>query len=330
LLAGVARGLLRSQLQSSHSPSTSFAAIRPLAKSIAVLPFESLTDNRNDTYFADGVQDEILSNLAKMSELKVISRTSVMGYRPGGNRNLRSIAVALGVAHVVEGTVRRDIAIAERSLPNSPDVLALKAYIDGRQGRWEDSLKGLQKARTLDPRNSSILNNLEFNYVYLRRYRDAEETCNRLLELEPDNAILSVKKAYCAFAEKADLSTYRAASEGLPASIKHNIAFTSQRIFYAAFARDWTTAREILSSTSNKELSFFRETIIPRGCVELWLAKVSGDHPWTEARFSAIRSTSMFIPPSADFEIVDYEFYSRLTDPAYADRLVKSKRPRRA
>jgi TolB-like protein len=72
-----------------------------------VLPFESLSDNKNDTYFADGVQDEILSNLAKVSQLKVISRTSVMTYRPGGNRDLRSIASALGVANVVEGTVRR-------------------------------------------------------------------------------------------------------------------------------------------------------------------------------------------------------------------------------
>jgi TolB-like protein len=77
-------------------------------QSIAVLPFESLSDNRNHAYFADGVHDEILSSLAKVSQLKVISRTSVMTYRPGANRDLRSIADALGVANVVEGTVRRD------------------------------------------------------------------------------------------------------------------------------------------------------------------------------------------------------------------------------
>jgi TolB-like protein len=58
------------------------------------------------TYFADGIQDEILSNLAKVSRLKVISRTSVMKFRPGAN--LPSIAESLGVANVVEGTVRRD------------------------------------------------------------------------------------------------------------------------------------------------------------------------------------------------------------------------------
>ena len=80
----------------------------PAEKSIAVLPFESLSANKDDTYFADGVQDEILNNLAKIVQLKVISRTSVMQYRADAKRDLRQIANALGVAHVLEGTVRRD------------------------------------------------------------------------------------------------------------------------------------------------------------------------------------------------------------------------------
>src|SRR6202011_4697652 len=81
---------------------------KPQERSVAVLPFESLSASKRDTYFADGVQDEILSNLAKVSQLTVISRTSVMTFRPGGNRDLRSIAAVLDVAHVLEGTVRRD------------------------------------------------------------------------------------------------------------------------------------------------------------------------------------------------------------------------------
>src|SRR5258708_7753518 len=80
----------------------------PADKSIAVLPFESLSDNKSDAYFADGVQDEILNNLAKIAQLKVISRTSVMQYRADAKRDLREIAAALGVANVLEGTVRRD------------------------------------------------------------------------------------------------------------------------------------------------------------------------------------------------------------------------------
>ena len=76
-------------------------------KSIAVLPFESLSDNKSDAYFADGVHDEILNNLAKIAQLKVISRTSVMHYRADTNRDLRQIANTLGVANILEGTVRR-------------------------------------------------------------------------------------------------------------------------------------------------------------------------------------------------------------------------------
>ncbi|MBV8277916.1 MAG: hypothetical protein JO170_22005 [Verrucomicrobia bacterium] len=80
----------------------------PMDKSIAVLPFENITPNKDDAYFADGVQDEILNNLAKVAQLKVISRTSVMKYRASTERDLRQIANALGVVHVLEGTVRRD------------------------------------------------------------------------------------------------------------------------------------------------------------------------------------------------------------------------------
>jgi TolB-like protein/cytochrome c-type biogenesis protein CcmH/NrfG len=76
-------------------------------KSIAVLPFENLSDEKQNAYFADGVQDEILTHLAKIADLKVISRTSVMQYRDAAKRNLRDIAQQLGVAHILEGTVQR-------------------------------------------------------------------------------------------------------------------------------------------------------------------------------------------------------------------------------
>ena len=77
------------------------------AKSIAVLPFENLSDDKQNTYFADGVQDQILTNLAKVSDLKVTSHTSARQYKSGIQRNLREIARQLGVAYVVEGSVQR-------------------------------------------------------------------------------------------------------------------------------------------------------------------------------------------------------------------------------
>src|SRR5881392_1044670 len=76
-------------------------------KSIAVLPFASLSENKSDAYFAEGVQDQILTNLAKVSDLKVISHTSVRQYKTGAERNMREIGRQLGVAYIMEGSVRR-------------------------------------------------------------------------------------------------------------------------------------------------------------------------------------------------------------------------------
>ena len=78
---------------------------RPVTTGIAVLPFENLGEQKEQTAFADGVQDDILTKLAKIGDLKVISRNSVMEYR--GKRNMRQIGDALHVSHVLEGSARR-------------------------------------------------------------------------------------------------------------------------------------------------------------------------------------------------------------------------------
>src|SRR6184192_4352360 len=79
---------------------------RKIDKSIAVLPFENLSAEKDNAYFADGVQDDVLTNLSKIGDLKVISRTSVMPYR-GKTSNIREIGKALGVSTILEGSVRR-------------------------------------------------------------------------------------------------------------------------------------------------------------------------------------------------------------------------------
>src|SRR6266536_4240 len=76
-------------------------------KSIAVLPFENLSDNKENSYFAAGIQDDVLTSLAQIHDLKVINRTSVMPYQKSNGRNMRQISQALGVATVLEGSVRR-------------------------------------------------------------------------------------------------------------------------------------------------------------------------------------------------------------------------------
>jgi serine/threonine protein kinase/Tfp pilus assembly protein PilF len=426
-----------------------------IEKSIAVLPFESLSESKSDSYFADGVQDEILSNLSKVSQLRVISRTSVMTYRSAANRDLPSIAAALGVAKVVEGTVRRDrnrvrvttelidartdetlwsdsydreltdvfaiqsdiaqkvaaklsahlspeerksieqqptnnleaydlylqakelvtnsivgntgdsraslldairlleeatqrdasfalafcliakaddwlylrkfdeagrrvhgdgavnqalhlrpdlpevylaaafhryicyrdyerarvqIAIARRALPNSADALALAAYLDRRQGRWSESTEALEEASKLDPRNPEILEQLKNSYASLRRYGDCAEIFDRMIALMPEDSTLKVQKVGALFEGNADLVSYRAALETLPAPIKDDKDFISERIIMAVFARDWTAAKEILNSSPNKEFYFYNTWWeVPRECLQIWLAHTQGD-----------------------------------------------------
>jgi TolB-like protein/Flp pilus assembly protein TadD len=453
------------QASKSSSP-----AITAPEKSIAVLPFESLSENKSDSYFADGVQDEILSNLAKVHQLTVISRTSVMTYRSGNNRNLRSIANDLGVVNVVEGTVRRDgnrvrvttelvdartdqtlwsdsydrdltdifaiqseiaqtvasklsaqlspeertdiqrkptedleaydlylkgkaivsdaevnfswenerelalnairlleeatrkdpklalaycslakahdlllfyhldvtperralgdaavnealrlqpdlpeahlasavhlvagyrdyekarvqIAIAERGLPNSAEVFWYRADVDVRQGRYEESIGRFERAAILDPRNPKILLDLQAVLIKLRRFREDEQTIDRLMKLEPDEQGLKVWKAYDAMGEKANLQNFLNVLETLPAALKDRADIISSRFQAAVFARDWTNAEEILDHSANEEFAFTDTpgAKVPRKCLEIWLARLRGRNPATEVRFTADR-----------------------------------------
>jgi len=98
-------GIIRSRGTSTTIAPNEASSISE--KSIAVLPFENLSDDKQNAFFTDGVQDEILTALAKLADLKVISRTSVMQFRDAAARNLRDIGQRLGVAHVLEGSVQR-------------------------------------------------------------------------------------------------------------------------------------------------------------------------------------------------------------------------------
>jgi TolB-like protein/class 3 adenylate cyclase/Tfp pilus assembly protein PilF len=114
LLIGVGAWLLQSRQTTSRSsqpiiaPSSPAAAATPtiLEKSIAVLPFENLSEEKANAYFADGIQDEILTRLSKIADLKIISRTSTQHYK-SAPENLPEIAKQLGVAHIVEGSVQK-------------------------------------------------------------------------------------------------------------------------------------------------------------------------------------------------------------------------------
>jgi TolB-like protein/Tfp pilus assembly protein PilF len=103
----VIAALVYQQLRPKRSATAASTSVAIPEKSIAVLPFENLSSDKENAYFTDGVQDEILTHLAKIADLKVISRTSVMQYKSGVARNLREIGKALGVSHLLEGSVQR-------------------------------------------------------------------------------------------------------------------------------------------------------------------------------------------------------------------------------
>jgi TolB-like protein/Flp pilus assembly protein TadD len=437
----------------------------PTEKSIAVLPFENISPNKDDAYFADGVQDEILNNLPKVAQLKVISRTSVMQYRADAKHDLHQIAAALGVANVLEGTVRREgnhvrvstelvdarndttiwadsydrdltnifaiqsqiaqqvasrlrvklspverkgieekptnnleaydlylqakellqanyyvlpssekqvyakiisllekatqkdskfalayclivkvhdilyiddidrtsgrrvlgdvsvnealrlrpdlpevhlamafhlyycyrdfeaarvqSAVAAQALTNSPDLLQLTALIDRVQGRWEKAVAALEKATTLDPRNSLLAGDLTDTYWALRRYRDAERIVNRQIEYAPDQLEFLIAKAIYAYSENADVKEARAACEALPSSAKDDPFVALYRLCFAMCARDFAAAEEILNKDQNKEIVFYG-VLVPRQMAALWLDFLRGNHP-TMGEFSAVR-----------------------------------------
>src|SRR5438046_746032 len=361
---------LRTTVPAPEAATTSALAAIP-EKSIAVLPFENLSDEKGNAYFADGVQDEILTGLSRVADLKVISRTSVMQYKTGTKRNLREIATDLGVAHVLEGSVqraggrvrvnaqlidarkdsqlwaegydrdvadvfaiesevagkivaqlqgkispsekaaiekrptadlaahdlyiraktlmvlavfsapqveslseavrmlneaierdptfalayyqlaqahdqlyfsgfdhtparlamadaaiqsltrlrpnsgeahlalakhlywgyldydraRKELSLAQKSLPNDPWAFVLAGFIDRRQGRWTESTKNLERAIELDPQNRFFLQQLANSYLCLRRYADAERVLDRAITLDPKDSNMRAFRA---------------------------------------------------------------------------------------------------------------------------------------
>ena len=127
------------------------AVARKVDKSIAVLPFDNLSDDKENAYFADGIQDDILTNLSKIGDLKVISRTSVMQYK-GKAPNVREIGKALGVSTILEGSVRRSgnrVRLNVQLIDATNDELRLYALERAREMAPEDGVVNYLLGRRL-------------------------------------------------------------------------------------------------------------------------------------------------------------------------------------
>jgi TolB-like protein/class 3 adenylate cyclase len=434
------------------------------AKSIAVLPFDNLSDDKQNSYFADGIQDDILTALSKISDLKVISRGSVMRYRDT-KRDLRQIARDLDVANVLEGSVRRlgdeirvtaqlidarndshlwaehydrktadvfaiqsevaeniatqlraalspaekaaisvrptgdleafdlflqakdmirtfgdsanakeallrgvrlldeaiardgkfalaycwaaiahdnlywfdydhaparlelaescvrqalqlapdlgeahlaqalvfyhghrdyararqQLAIAKRTLPNSAEVYSLTGYIDRREGKWDDSLRNLERAAKLDPRNFKVLNDLSVLYDLLRRYDDKEQLYDRIVAINPAQTEYWQLLRATTELEKGNLPKAHQLYDQIPPQYDPNGAATSTRIILFLCEGNPQAAQTALDACKHEALIDNTGSLVPRGFFAGQIARARGDQSQTFAAFSTAR-----------------------------------------
>src|SRR5205814_7703069 len=107
---------------------------------------------------------------------------------------------------------RNGLAVARRGLPNDPVVFLLMGYIDRRQGRWDDSLKNMQQALSLDPRGPQtpfMLEQISRTYELLRRYADQGVALDRALALSPQSPSLRLNRATVDLVGRADIQSYK-------------------------------------------------------------------------------------------------------------------------
>src|SRR5437867_7533793 len=189
-------------------------AAHKVDKSIAVLPFQNLSDEKENAYFADGVQDDILTNLSKIRELKVISRTSVMQYR-GNAPNIRDIGKALGVSTILEGSVRRsgnkvrvnvqliDAATDEHVWADDydrdlTDVFAIQSDLaheiaNALQAKLSDTEKALIERKPTENGEAYLAfvqaHNLQNAFEDFGKLKQSEQLYARAVELDPKFAL---------------------------------------------------------------------------------------------------------------------------------------------
>jgi predicted Zn-dependent protease len=212
--------------------------------------------------------------------------------------DLDEVHVRAAWHHFVYGEDQRalaELAAVGRNLADNADALLPKAFIDRRQGRWEDAIKGMRRALILDSRHQIIPGALADTYYWLRRYREVEQIFDRLIELAPDKPSLKAFKASISFEEKAELNSYRAILERLPYSSRDTLWITSLRLQSAVLARAWKDAKTILRDSPYNELYLgfcpysWATSLVPRGCHEIWLAAVQRGRPTRETRSRTAR-----------------------------------------
>jgi TolB-like protein/predicted Ser/Thr protein kinase len=449
---------------SEHNPTVS--APFP-EKSIAVLPFENRSRDPENAFFTDGVQDEILTDLARIAALKVISRTSVMQYKTGAKRNLHQIGNELGVAHVLEGSVQRagnrvrvnaqlidartdahlwaqtydrdladvfaiqseiaraiadqlqaklsateksaieqapttdltafdlysrakplleesniseaktnwlqaidllnqavgrdpsffdaycqlayahdtmyfagydhtparlalaeaaiqtafllrphageahlarawnlyrgyldyegalaELEIARQSLPNDAQIFRLMGYVQRRRGRWDESIRNLERAVELDPRGTGLLQQTAFNYLFLRRYPDEEAALDRALAIAPNDLPTQADRALAELNWHADTRPMHQMVDSIQATNPGALPRIADPWLICALAeRNAAAAEEALNAFGENRPSLSNDTVfLTRLFVEGLVARMTKDEDKARSAFIAARA----------------------------------------
>jgi TolB-like protein/Tfp pilus assembly protein PilF len=432
---------------------------QPLATGIAVLPFENLSEQREDAAaFVDGVQDDVLTKLARIADLKVISRTSVMEYRD--KRNVRQIGNDLRVSHILEGSVRRigtrlhmnaqlidtrtdthvwaqqydrdlndlfavqseiaqkiaerlnakitatervaieqkptgdlvafelysradeiwgspfadfpqvidllnqavardplffqaycrlarahdqlyffghdhtparlaaaeaalkeafrirpnageahlarawhlynghldydaalaELEIARRSLPNAPGVFSLTAYIQRRQGRWEEAIRNLERALELDPRDLDRLYQIGVSYWGARRYAEVKSKLDRMLTIAPNDVAIKAERAFVEVDWKADTGPLRQLIDEIRATNAAAMPKIASRSLLCALAeRDVAAVKDALVASDEFPLGG-SAVHFTRPFAEGVIARMTNDEPKAQLAFATARA----------------------------------------
>ena len=457
---------IRHRAPKSVGAGTATPAPTPI-KSVAVLPFDNLSDEKENAYFAAGVQDEITSNLARIADLKVISRTSANLYKSGNPRNSREIGEQLGVAHLLEGNVQRignrvrvnaqlikaasdthvwaqtydrdvsdlfaiqselaqaiagqlyakispneklaierppttdlaafdlytrakdlslrspftstgksdllqaadllnqalardpaffrgycqlafthdylfffghdrtparlalaeaaiqaafrlrpdageahlaraenlyrgyldydkalaELELARQTLPNDAHVFQLTGSIERRQGRWESSIRSLERAVELDPRNIHTLQQLAGSYAFLRRYAEARGVCNRALAIAPEDVETRLGLADVEFDSKADTKPLHQLIDSVRAGNPAALPDIAGPWFICALAeRDAAAAKDALIA-AGQNVSPGNQTIrFNRAFAEGIIARMMKDEDKAQSAFTTARA----------------------------------------
>jgi tetratricopeptide (TPR) repeat protein len=183
---------------------------------------------------------------------------------------------------------REELAKAQHALPNNVQIFQFLGLIDRRQGHWDEAVRNLEHAVSLDPRHVELIIHLEATYFWLRRYEDALAMCNRGLALEPRSIYFRIRRSEIAVEAEADTGPLRVVMNAIEAEGPSSAAEAAQESFYLALReRDPAAAARALANIPNKgDL----ENYCPHAFSEGLLAKLRQDALGAHSAFTAARA----------------------------------------